>query len=134
MLKLTRNILIAAAGAGLSLSAGGCATHTGEGALAGGATGAGLGAIIGHNSHGRTLGGALIGGAIGALIGGAIGQQQDIAEGVPHTYQRDVYIYDSRPRVYYSYPGREVTEYRVYDPDGRYRVTRQERDYYAPYP
>jgi len=47
-------------------SSSGCETKAGTGALVGGAAGAGVGAIIGNNSHGRTGSGALIGGAVGA--------------------------------------------------------------------
>jgi outer membrane protein OmpA-like peptidoglycan-associated protein len=47
-----------------------------QGAVVGGAAGAGTGAIIGHQSgHGGE--GALIGGAAGALLGGLIGAQLD---------------------------------------------------------
>src|SRR5436305_71966 len=55
----------------------GCETKAGTGALIGGAAGAGLGAIVGHNSHGRTGSGALIGGAVGALGGALIGNEMD---------------------------------------------------------
>lgn len=58
---------------GISLIATGCATTpTQQGALLGGGTGAGIGAIIGHQK-GKTAEGALIGGAAGALAGGLIG-------------------------------------------------------------
>jgi len=58
---------------GVSLMVAGCATTpTQHGALLGGGTGAGIGAIIGHQS-GKTAEGALIGGAAGALAGGLIG-------------------------------------------------------------
>ena len=58
---------------GISLIAAGCATTpTQQGALLGGGTGAGIGAIIGHQK-GKTAEGALIGGAAGALAGGLIG-------------------------------------------------------------
>jgi len=61
------------------LSAGmlGCESKAGTGALVGGAAGAGLGAIIGHNSHGHTAGGAAIGGVAGALGGALIGNELD---------------------------------------------------------
>lgn len=60
-------------GLGISLIAAGCATTpTQQGALLGGGTGAGIGAIIGHQK-GKTAEGALIGGAVGALAGGLIG-------------------------------------------------------------
>jgi uncharacterized protein YcfJ len=55
----------------------GCETKAGTGALVGGAAGAGLGAIIGHQSHGHTAGGALIGGAVGAIGGALIGNEMD---------------------------------------------------------
>jgi len=50
-----------------------CGTTEG-GALAGGALGAGTGAIIGHQT-GHTGEGALIGGAVGAVSGGLIGHE-----------------------------------------------------------
>ncbi|RJP67839.1 MAG: hypothetical protein C4532_13905 [Candidatus Abyssobacteria bacterium SURF_17] len=54
-----------------------CTTTTTEsGALAGGALGAGTGAIIGHQV-GRGIEGALIGGAVGAVSGGLIGHEID---------------------------------------------------------
>ncbi|MCS6926282.1 MAG: YMGG-like glycine zipper-containing protein [Candidatus Binatia bacterium] len=58
----------------------GCAaplTTREKGALAGGALGAGAGALIGSQLDGRnsTAKGALIGGALGALGGGLIGDQ-----------------------------------------------------------
>lgn len=53
----------------------GCTT-TQQGALYGGAGGAGLGAIIGHQS-GHTGEGALIGGAVGALGGALVGDHMN---------------------------------------------------------
>ena len=51
----------------------GCATTpTQQGALLGGGTGAGIGAIIGHQK-GKTAQGALIGGAAGAALGALVG-------------------------------------------------------------
>src|SRR5512140_726938 len=64
----------------LTLSLAGCATpygepnHTGTGALVGGVSGAGLGAIIAHHNPGA---GALLGGAVGAITGGLIGNSMD---------------------------------------------------------
>ena len=55
----------------------GCETKAGTGALVGGAAGAGIGAIIGHNSHNRTGSGALIGGAVGAIGGALVGNEMD---------------------------------------------------------
>ncbi|WP_035601030.1 glycine zipper domain-containing protein [Haloferula sp. BvORR071] len=60
--------------AGLATSCGPNATN---GALIGGAVGAGAGAIIGNQNHGHNGEGALIGAATGAAIGGAIGNQKD---------------------------------------------------------
>ena len=58
---------------GVSLIVIGCATTpTQQGALLGGGTGAGIGAIIGHQK-GKTAQGALIGGAAGAAIGALVG-------------------------------------------------------------
>src|SRR5262249_27342379 len=55
----------------------GCATdHAGQGALFGGAVGAGTGAIIGH-AAGNTGAGAAIGAGVGALSGAAIGAEKD---------------------------------------------------------
>src|SRR6476661_3999576 len=69
-------LAVLALGAGLA----GCQSQAANGALIGGATGAGVGAIIGHNSHNRTAEGALIGGAVGAVTGGLIGNEQDKAD------------------------------------------------------
>jgi osmotically inducible lipoprotein OsmB len=49
------------------------------GALAGGALGAGTGAIVGNQLHHHTAAGAAIGGAAGALAGAIIGDQADAA-------------------------------------------------------
>jgi hypothetical protein len=58
----------------------GCATdNTGQGALFGGALGAGTGAIIGH-AVGNTGAGAAIGAGAGALTGAAIGAHKDEEE------------------------------------------------------
>jgi hypothetical protein len=63
------------------LLAGGCSSlsHTENGALAGGAIGAGTGALIG-NMTGHAGGGALIGAGVGALSGGLIGHAVDDSE------------------------------------------------------
>jgi osmotically inducible lipoprotein OsmB len=50
-----------------------------KGALAGGALGAGAGAIIGNQVHHHSAAGAAIGGAAGALGGAIIGDQSDAA-------------------------------------------------------
>src|SRR5947209_7366642 len=105
----------------LGLSSAGCASHAGEGALIGGAAGAGLGAIIGHNSHHRTAEGALVGGAIGALGGGLIGNEADKRERYRDRYADRYYDrrYDDRYYScdpYYTPPryDRETYEYRRY--------------------
>jgi hypothetical protein len=54
-------------------------SHTENGTLAGGAIGAGTGALIGH-ALGHTGGGALIGAGVGALSGGLIGHAADDSE------------------------------------------------------
>lgn len=88
---------LAVVSAGLVLA--GCETpegrpdRTASGALAGGAIGAGSGAIIGSAS-GHAGEGALIGGAIGALTGGIIGhsmdqaQRESLQQQSPETLQR----------------------------------------------
>ncbi|MCK4245482.1 MAG: hypothetical protein KAX20_07660 [Candidatus Omnitrophica bacterium] len=56
----------------------GCATTpTQQGALLGGGAGAGIGAIIGHQT-GKTAEGALIGGAAGGLLGALVGDASAI--------------------------------------------------------
>lgn len=72
MKKLTLMSLVAVA-----LIAAGCnTTPTQDGAVVGGALGAGAGAIIGNQS-GHTGEGALIGAAAGALTGAIVGDQVD---------------------------------------------------------
>jgi len=62
----------------MTVALAGCeTTPTQQGAILGGALGAGAGAIIGNQSHGRTGEGALIGAAGGALAGALIGDQVD---------------------------------------------------------
>lgn len=75
-MKLTR--LVAAVPLALAC---GCAglSHTENGALAGGAVGAGTGALIGH-ATGHTGAGALIGAGVGAVSGGLIGSAADKSE------------------------------------------------------
>jgi hypothetical protein len=114
---LKQGFVLAALAAGVIGVGTGCESHAGNGALIGGAAGAGLGAIIGHNSHGRTAEGALIGGAVGALGGGLIGNEQDKAD--DREYRRDRYE-DPRPRVRYRDNDR-----------GYYREERYEEDEYG---
>lgn len=65
----------------ISLLLGGCASpyHADRGALVGGLTGAGVGALVG-NAVGHTGAGAVIGGAVGTLGGAAIGSEMDEME------------------------------------------------------
>src|SRR5947207_3423714 len=78
--KMKRALLSVVASALLVAGVTGCETKAGTGALIGGAAGAGIGAIVGHNSHGRTGSGALIGGAVGAIGGALIGNEMDKAD------------------------------------------------------
>lgn len=99
----------------------GCETHTGNGALIGGAGGAALGAAVGSHSHGRAGAGALVGGAIGAIGGAIVGNEMDRAERDSYGYTRggyyDDYGYDA-PR---GYRRRTVRYSRSYDcPPPRY--------------
>jgi uncharacterized protein YcfJ len=91
---LKQGILAAALAAGVIGTNAGCESQAGNGALIGGAAGAGIGAIIGNNSHGRTAEGALIGGAAGALGGALIGNEMDKKEAREERehdrYERDV--------------------------------------------
>ena len=73
--KSTVRLGFAAIAAASLLAAGGC-NNAGQGALSGGALGAGAGAIIGSAS-GNAGDGALIGGAIGALGGAILGDQNE---------------------------------------------------------
>lgn len=76
MKKLTLTFLSAAAALSLSNCAAPTGPNTQRGAVIGGATGAVLGGIIGHQS-GNTLEGAAIGGAAGAGAGALYGNSQD---------------------------------------------------------
>ena len=73
--KLLTTVMVMAVSLGL-IWAGGCESDAGTGATIGGLGGAGLGAIIGHQS-GHTAEGALIGGAAGAGGGYIIGSERD---------------------------------------------------------
>ncbi len=78
-IKMTKNfltILIVLAAGLCSLFTTGCESDAGTGATIGGLGGAGLGAIIGHQS-GHAAEGALVGGAVGAGGGYIIGNEQD---------------------------------------------------------
>jgi len=74
---MRKNIVIVVLIGLIGLASTGCQTATGNGALAGGATGALIGAGIGSLSHQRAGEGALVGGAIGAISGAIIGNEID---------------------------------------------------------
>jgi outer membrane protein with glycine zipper len=79
---MTRIISIGSAVGLLILMASGCQspqTTAGQGALFGGATGAGVGAIIGHQFH-ATGAGAAIGAVAGATTGAVVGGKIDESE------------------------------------------------------
>lgn len=61
---------------GLMLSLNSCATHSGTGAIIGGAGGAVVGGIVGH-AAGSTAGGVIIGAAVGGATGAIIGHEMD---------------------------------------------------------
>jgi hypothetical protein len=137
---MSKSILATLLIALLGLGATGCASHTGEGALLGGAGGALVGAAIGSASHSRAGEGALLGGAIGAIGGAIVGNEADKQEhpyygsggsGYEPGYDRPVRYYESdygygSPRVYtyarYEQPRRyyEYRTVRSYGPRGRY--------------
>src|SRR3954471_18350770 len=77
----------------------GCETKAGTGALIGGAAGAGIGAIVGKQSHGHTAGGAGIGGAAGARGGPLIGKEMEKKENQAPRRDRDYDTYPSRRTV-----------------------------------
>jgi len=72
-------ILLAAAVSLALLAATGCESNAQSGAALGGLGGAGLGAIIGHQS-GHAAEGALLGGAVGAGGGYILGNERDKKE------------------------------------------------------
>ena len=100
--------------------AGGCESKAGTGAIVGGAGGAGLGAIIGHQS-GHAGEGALIGGAVGAIGGGLVGHGMDESDKRKAAEQRR---YDDgyRDREYSSRGGASSSESRY----SGARVTKEE--------
>lgn len=77
---MSNSILATSVLALVAIGTTGCATHTGEGALIGGASGAAIGAGIGSLSHQRAGEGALLGGIIGAVGGGLVGNEMDRQE------------------------------------------------------
>ena len=110
---LKHGLIVGALAAGIVATNVGCESHAGNGALIGGAAGAGIGAIIGNNSKGRTAEGALIGGAVGAIGGGLIGNEMDKKEA--RQREDDDRYYDERDR----------------DDDRRARTRDREEAYYG---
>jgi len=72
--------------------------RTTGGAAVGGAAGAIIGGIIGHQND-ETPEGALIGGAVGAIAGGLIGRAQDNQIAQQRAYQEQAY-YQGQQQVY----------------------------------
>ena len=72
--------------------------RTTGGAAVGGAAGAIIGGIIGHQND-ETPEGALIGGAVGAITGGLIGRAQDNQINQQRVYQEQAY-YQGQQQVY----------------------------------
>lgn len=117
----------------------GCSSGAGNGALIGGATGAGLGGLIGSYSHARAGEGALIGGAIGAATGAIIGdsvEQEHRAsryrERYDDGYSRTTYEYDE-PRYYTTYREVYVTPCPPPPPYGYVEVRTYQRPRYYRY-
>ena len=108
----------------LGLGAVGCSSHTGTGALLGGAGGALAGAAIGSHSHGRAGPGALVGGAIGAIGGAIVGNELDRQERDRYRYGDRYYDYDRGYRGGYGRAryGYDYCERRPYRPHYRRRV------------
>ncbi|MCP4849432.1 MAG: hypothetical protein GY899_15960 [Verrucomicrobiaceae bacterium] len=97
----------------------GYAPATKRGAVAGGLIGAGLGTVIGSQSH-RPLEGAAIGGAIGALSGAALGSaRDDLARHQP---------FYTQPQSY-----RQPQSYNISVRYGRYPVRLHDHCYSSPY-
>lgn len=88
-------------------------TPTQQGAVLGGAVGAGLGTIIGHQS-GQQLEGALIGAGAGAVAGALIGDQVDERRA---RAPQPAYVVEQRPvreyRVVERQPARGYYETRI---------------------
>jgi hypothetical protein len=86
---LSAGVIVIGAGAG-------CETKAGTGALVGAGAGAGIGAIIGHNSHGRTGSGAAIGAGVGAISGALIGNEMDKADARKADRDHTAYVEERR--------------------------------------
>jgi len=100
----TRNALACLVLIGGSTLLPGCRTNAQSGTLVGAGLGSAVGAIIGHNSHGRRTNGALIGAGAGALVGYAVGNEMDKERRGTHyagdpRYEPGAVV--EPPRVYY---------------------------------
>ncbi len=103
----------------VAAGAAGCETKAGTGALVGGAAGAGLGAIIGNQSHGHAAGGAVIGGLVGAGTGALIGNEMDKSDARDQQRQQSYNTRDPQPTRSYSNDTRGVTRQDVISWTGR---------------
>jgi hypothetical protein len=97
MLK-NKSLVVAALSAGVIMigTGAGCESKAGTGALIGAGAGAGIGAIIGHNSHGRTGSGAAIGAGVGAISGALIGNEMDKADARKADRDHTTYVEERR--------------------------------------
>jgi surface antigen len=80
-LGILASLVVTGLGSSGCTTPGGTPNNTGTDALAGGALGAGAGALLGAAAH-APVAGALIGGALGAGTGAAIGSNQDRTQAV----------------------------------------------------
>jgi uncharacterized protein YcfJ len=108
---------------GIATVMAGCeTTPVQDGALLGGALGAGAGAIIGNQSYGRSGEGALIGAAAGALAGALIGDQVQRSRSEPYAYSQQSSSTTRTVTGHYENrivrtPSGETYEERVWVPD-----------------
>jgi uncharacterized protein YcfJ len=101
MIRYCKITIIVVACAFVAVPQVGCSTKAGTGAVVGGAGGAGLGAIIGHQS-GHAGAGAVIGGAAGAIGGGLVGNGMDKADEKKAREQREREQYEARQQSTYA--------------------------------
>jgi uncharacterized protein YcfJ len=101
MIRTSKIIIVLACA--LAVPQAGCSTKAGTGAVIGGAGGAGLGAVIGHQS-GHAGAGALIGGAAGAIGGGLVGNGMDKADERKAREQREREQAAARQQATYNKP------------------------------
>lgn len=110
-MKLNSIVLKSAVLSVIGVGMAGCSTNAGNGALIGGAAGAGAGAIL---SHGHP-GGVIVGGALGALTGAIIGSDVDRAQARDRYYYNGAYYYNAPPP---PPPGVTETTTTYRNPDG----------------